>query len=155
MLLPATPGWVSLPVMVGGPRHSCVCSGGADKVTGGALKPLRLGPLPASLVGPFRPGPLFALWFAVVGFPSIPGGVVVVGGAFRRCVCLLRGAVCVGVCLVRSWWRGCGCVLRVCWCLCVHVWVCGPGRLGLADGVGVGVVGVCPGWSLATPGGGS
>ena len=48
----------------------CVCSGGADTVTGGGPKPLRLGPSPASPVGPFRPAPLFAVWFAVVGFPS-------------------------------------------------------------------------------------
>ena len=46
----------------------CVCSGGADTVVGGALKPLRLGPSPASHVGPFRPAPLFAVWFAVMGF---------------------------------------------------------------------------------------
>ena len=58
----------------------CVCSGGADTVTGGAPKPLRLGPSPASPVGPFRPAPHFAVWFAVVGFPSLPVGVVVVGG---------------------------------------------------------------------------
>ena len=61
----------------------CVCSGGADTVTRGAPKPLRLGPSPASPVGPFRPAPLFAVWFAMVGFPSLPGGVVVAGGAFR------------------------------------------------------------------------
>ena len=58
----------------------CVCSGGADTVTGGGPKPLRLGPSPASPVGPFRPAPLFAVWFVVVGFPSLPGGVVVVVG---------------------------------------------------------------------------
>ena len=60
----------------------CVCSGGADTVTGGAPKPLRLGPSPESLVGPYRPAPHFAVWFAVVGFPSLPGGVVVVRGVF-------------------------------------------------------------------------
>ena len=87
----------------------CVCSGGADTVTGGAPKPLRLGPSPAPPVGPFRPAPLFAVRFAVVGVPSLRGGVVVVGGGGcslflavllagvsppplvavrRRCVCL-------------------------------------------------------------------
>ena len=110
----------------------CVCSGGADTVTGGAPKPLRLGPSPASPVGPFRPAPLFAVWFAVVGFPVSPGWGGGGGGRFslflavllvcvsppplvvvrRRCVCLWRGAcargVCVSVCVVRSWWRGCG-----------------------------------------------
>ena len=33
----------------------CVCSGGADTVNGGAPNTLRLGPLPASPVGPLRP----------------------------------------------------------------------------------------------------
>ena len=32
MLLPATPGWVSLPVVVGGPRHSWLGSAGAGGV---------------------------------------------------------------------------------------------------------------------------
>ena len=77
----------------------------------------------------------------------------------RQCVSLWRGAcargVCVGVFVVRSWWLGCGCVFRVCWCVCGCVWVCSWGRLGLAAGVGVGVDGVCRGWSLATPGRGS
>ena len=98
----------------------CVCSGGADTVTGGAPKPLRLGPSPASPVGPFRSAPHFAVWFAVVGFPSLRGGVVVVGGGGvslflavllvcvsppplvvvrRRCVCLWRGACARGVCV--------------------------------------------------------
>ena len=35
----------------------CVSSGGADTVTGGAPKLLGLGPLPASPLGPFHPGP--------------------------------------------------------------------------------------------------
>ena len=118
----------------------CVCSGGADTVTGGGPKPLRLGPSPASPVGPFRPAPLSAVWFAVVGFLSLRGGVVVVGGGGllfldvllvcvsppplvvvrRRCVCLWRGAcargVCVGVCCVVC---GVWCVAVVCW------WGCG------------------------------
>ena len=59
----------------------CVCSGGADTVTGGAPKPLRLGPLPAFHGAPyFGPAPPFAVWFVVVGFPSLRGGMVVVGG---------------------------------------------------------------------------
>ena len=32
MLLPATPGWVSLPVLVGGPRHSWLGSVGGVAV---------------------------------------------------------------------------------------------------------------------------
>ena len=81
------------------------------------------------------------------------------GRGFSWFVCLWRVAcargVCAGVCVVRSWWCGCGCVFRVCSCVCVCVWVCGWGRLGLATGVGVGLVGLCCGWSLVTPGGGS
>ena len=92
------------------------------------------------------------------------------GGRFRGvgwgvsrdvCVCgaaRARGG-CAGVCVVCSWWWcGCGCVFRVCWCPCVCVCacvVCGGcfPWLGLAGGVGVGLAGVCCGWSLATPGG--
>ena len=101
-------------------------------------------------------------------FPATPGSgqlaaVVAVcvgwGGGFSWCVCLWRGActcgVCAGVCVVCSLWRGCGCVFRVCWCVCVCVWVCSQDRLGLTAGVGVGVVGVCRGWCLASSGGGS
>ena len=119
----------------------CVCSGGADTVTGGAPKPLRLGPSPASPVGPFRPAPLFAVRFAVVGVPSLRGGVVVVGGGGfslflavllacvsppplvvvrRRCVCLWRGACARGVCVgVRCVVCGVWCAVVVCW------WGCG------------------------------
>ena len=119
----------------------CVCSGGADTVTGAAPKPLRLGPSPAPPVGPFRPAPLFAVRFAVVGVPSLRGGVVVVGGGGcslflavllagvsppplvavrRRCVCLWRGACARGVC-VGVWCVVCGvwCAVVVCW------WGCG------------------------------
>ena len=117
-----------------------VCSGGADTVTGGAPKPLRLGPSPASPVGPFRPAPLFAVRFAVVGVPSLRGGVVVVGGGGfslflavlivcvsppplvvvrRRCVCLWRGACACGV-YVCVWCVVCGvwCAAVVCWWRC-------------------------------------
>ena len=119
----------------------CVCSGGADTVTGGAPKPLRSGPSPAPPVGPFRPAPLFAVRFAVVGVPSLRGGVVVVGGggcslflvvllagvsppplvAVRcRCVCLWRGACARGVCV------GVWCVVCGVWCaVVVWWWGCG------------------------------
>ena len=124
----------------------CVCSGGADTVTGGAPKPLRLGPSPAPPVGPFRPAPLFAVRFAVVGVPSLRGGVVVVGGGGcslflavllagvsppplvavrRRCVCLWRGACARGVC-VGVWCVVCGvwCAVVVCWWGCGGCVVC-------------------------------
>ena len=109
----------------------CVCSGGADTVTGGGGgKPLRLGPSPASPVGPFRPAPHFAVWFAVVGFPSLPGGVVVVGAFFAfpgRVACVRvpasPGCGSPSVCVfaarcVRAW--------CLCWCVCrefVAAWV--------------------------------
>ena len=71
--------------LTNGPRRIppyCLCSGGADTVTGGAPKPLRLGPSPASPVGPFRPAPSFRCLGCGRRFPVSPGwgGVVVVGG---------------------------------------------------------------------------
>ena len=135
----------------------CVCSGGADTVTGGAPKPLRLGSSPAFPVGPFRPAPLFAVRFVVVGVPPLRGGVVVAGGGggFRRSwLCCLRARrpllwswFAVGVCV-------CGAVrARVVSVLVCGAWfvVCGV-RWWCAGGV---VAGVWCGWSLATPGGGS
>ena len=134
----------------------CVCSGGADTVTGGGPKPLRLGPSPASPVGPFRPAPLFAVRFAVVGVPSLRGGVVVVGGGGFRCSWLC----CLRACrpLLWSWFAAgvcfCGAVrARVVSVLVCGAWfvVCGV-RWWCVGGV---VAGVWCGWSLATPGGGS
>ena len=72
------------------------------------------------------------------------------------CVSFVRGT-CVGGGVGVGVSSGCVCV---CVCACVVYWLfvvagpCSP-RLGLAAGVGVGVAGVCCGWSLATPGGGS
>ena len=64
----------------------------------------------------------FLLFLAVLLVCVSPAPLVVVR---RRCVCLWRGAcargVCAGVCVVQSWWRGCGCVFRVCSCVCVCV----------------------------------
>ena len=89
-------------------------------------------------------------------FRGVGWGFLVVCVFVARCVrvwclcwCACRGFVVV------AWVSGCGCVFRVCWCVRVSVWVCGWGPLGVAACVGVGVVGVCRGWSLATPGGGS
>ena len=90
-------------------------------------------------MGPFRPAPHFAVWFAVVGFPSLPGGLVVVGGVFRFfwlcCLCACLHLPClwfaVGVCV-------CGAVrARV-----VSVLVCVSCVRG---GVAVGVPSVCVG----------
>ena len=126
VLLPATPGWVSLPVVVGGPCHSWLgsaCGGGVWCVVcgGGVLVGLWLvcgvvGPSPLLAEVPvYYSPPLLAgfrcrWWWAV---PATPGW-----GPLAAVVC---GVWCVGV------WR---------WC-----------------GVGV-VAGVWCGWSLATPGGG-
>ena len=113
------------------------CSGGANTVTGGAPKPLRLGPSPASPVGPFRPAPHFAVWFAVVGFPSLRGRVVVVGGGVfavpGRVACVRVASssgcgspsVCVFVARGVRAWCLCWCVVRGLWCV-----VCGGGVLG-------------------------
>ena len=159
----------------------CVCSGGADTVTGGAAHHLRLGPSPSFFVGPLRSAPPFAVWFLVVGFPSLLGGVgwwwwggrllaipgrvacvrvsaspgcgsppvaaggprpllagpgrrsppllaAACGGQFRgvwwgvSCVACVCGAARAGVCVVCLWRLcGCGCVFRVCWRVC-GVW---------------------------------
>ena len=150
----------------------CVCSGGADTVAGGAPKTPEVGSLACVFRGPFSSRPPFRCMVCGGGFSDSPGWGGGGGGRFslslavllvcvspsplvvvrRGCVCSRRGAcargVCVGVCVVRSWRRGCGCAFRACWCVCVRVWVCGWGRLGLAAGVGVGDVGVCRRWSL-------
>ena len=124
MLLPATPGWVSLPVVVGGPRHSWLGSAGGGGVWcvvcgvwcvacgGGVLVALWLvcgvvGPSPLLAEVPvcYSP-PLLAgfrcrWWWAV---PATPGW-----GPLAAVVC---GVCCVAVV---CWW-GCG------WCV---VWL-GP-----------------------------
>ena len=127
VLLPATPGWVLLPLVVGGPRHSWLGSVGGGGVWcvvcgGGVLVELWLvcgvvGPSPLLAEVPvcFSP-PLLAgfrcRWCSAV--PATPG--------WGPLAAVVRGVWCVGV------WRRCG--------------------------VGV-VAGVWCGWSLATPCGGS
>ena len=102
-------------------------------------------------------------WGALFAFPGRVGCVRVPTspgcGSPPLCVfvarCVRAWCLCWCVCraFVVAWvWVCLPCVLV---CVCVHVWVCGWGWLGLPAGVGVGVVGVCHGWSLATPGGGS
>ena len=175
VLLPATPGWVSLPVAVGVPRHSWLGSaggGGVWCVVCGVWRSVLLGLwLVCGVVGPspllaevpvcYSP-PLLAgfrcrWWWAV---PATPGW-----GPLAAVVC---GVWCVAVV---CWW-GCGwCVV---WLVPRHSWrrfLCATPRhswLGFAGGGGVWcvvcgvwrwcvvgvVVGVCCGWSLATPGGG-
>ena len=120
----------------------CVCSGGADTVTGGAPKPLRLGPSPASPVGPYCPAPLFTVSCAVVGFPSLPSGVVVMGGAFR-----FSWPCCLCACPHRAWWWF---AAGVCVCGAVRACVVSV-RLCVScvrGGVGVGVSSLCVGVCL-------
>ena len=136
------PGWCHRGPLTNGPGRIppyCVCSGGADTVTRGAPKPLRLGPSPASPVGLFRLAPLFAVWFAVVGFLSLPGGVLVVGGAFR-----FSWPCCLCVCPHLPWlWFAVGvCVFGAVRARVVSVLVCVSCVRG---GVGVGVPSVCVG----------
>ena len=117
----------------------CVCSGGADTVTGGGSKPLKLGPSPVAPVGPFRAASDFAVWFAVVGFLSLPGGVVVVGGVFR-----FSWPCCLCACPHLTWlWFAVGvCVCGAVRARVVFVLVCVSCGRG---GVGVGVPSVCVG----------
>ena len=149
MLLPATPGWVSLPVVVGVPRHSWL------RVPGAVPRHSWLG---------------FAVGDGGVRFPATPGWglpVVVVcfaAGGVPCCVCfwclwLCAVAVlcCVlrvcGVCVVVAgvWWCG-GCVFRVCWCAWLRVCgipvVCGLVSPPLATpGLGALLRGpTTPGW---------
>ena len=139
VLLPATPGWVSLPVVVGGPRHSWLGSAGGGGVWcvvcgGGVLVGLWLvcgvvGPSPLLAEVPvcYSP-PLLAgfrcrWWWA---FPATPG--------WGPLAALLCGVWCVAsVC----WW-GCGwCVV---WLVPRHSWrrfLCATPRhswLGFAAG---------------------
>ena len=121
VLLPATPGWVSLPLVVGGPRHSWLGSAGGGGVWcvvcgGGVLVGLWLvcgvvGPSPLLAEVPmcYSP-PLLAgfrcrWWWAV---PATPG--------WGPLAALLCGVWCVAVV---CWW-GCGwCVV---WLVPRHSW---------------------------------
>ena len=156
MLLPATPGWVSLPVVVGGPRHSWLGSAGGGGVWCVAVVCWLLVPrhswrrflcatprhswLGFAAGGGGRSPPLLAgvrwrRWCVVCG-----GGVLVVGPS----PLLAEVPVCYSPPLLAGfrcrWW----CVVCGVWCAACGVrrwrvwWVCGW----------------C-GWSLATPGGGS
>ena len=172
VLLPATPGWVSLPVVVGGPRHSWLGSAGGGGVWcvvcgGGVLVGLWLvcgvvGPsqllaeVPVCYSPPLLAGFRCRWWWAV---PATPG--------WGPLAALLCGVWCVAVV---CWW-GCGwCVVwlvpRHSWrrLLCAtprHSWLGfaagGGGRsppllAGVACGVGVWCV-VCGVWCVVCGGG--
>ena len=134
MLLPATPGWVSLPVVVGVPRHSWL------RVSGAAPRPSWLG-----FAG--RGGGCFCGW----GSPVL----CVLVARRMRVVHVLVCVVCVcGVCVGGGVGVGAPSAC-VCVCVCVRVWSVGGVRCGAVWCVGGGVAGVWCDWSLATPGGGS
>ena len=112
VLLPATPGWVSLPVVVGGPRHSWLRVPGAvprhfllGSVGGGVWRGRSLGtPGGGSCVLlPATPG-WVSLPVVVCGPPPLLAGV-----RWRRW-CVVCGVWCVAVVC----WGGCG------WCV---VWL--------------------------------
>ena len=114
VLLPATPGWVSLPVVVGGPRHSWLgsaCGGGVWCVVCGVWRWCVGGVVAGvwcgwSLATPG--GGSCVLLPATPGWVSLP---VVVGGprhswlgsAFARVVCGVWCVVCGGGVLVGLW----------------------------------------------------
>ena len=174
MLLPATPGWVSLPVVVGGPRHSWLGSVGGVAVWcvvcgGGVLVGLWLacgvvGPSPLLAEVPvcYSP-PLLAgfrcrWWWAV---PATPGW-----GPLAAVVCGVWCVVCGGGVLV-GLWLVCGVVgpspllaeVPVCYSppllagFRCRWWWAVPATPGWGPLAAV-VCGVLVG-SLATPGGGS
>ena len=141
VLLPATPGWVSLPVVVGGPRHSWLGSVGGVAVWcvvcgAGVLVGLWLacgvvGPspllaeVPVCYSPPLLAGFRFRWWWAV---PATPG--------WGPLAALLCGVWCVAVV---CWW---GCGWRVVWLVPRHSWrrfLCATPRhswLGFASGGG-------------------
>ena len=113
MLLPATPGWVSLPVVLGGPRHSWLGSAGGGGVWcvvrgGGVLVGLWL------VCGAVGPSPLQWRFLCAtprhswLGFAAGGGGrspPLLAGVRWRRC-CVVCGA-----------WRWCvGGVVAGVWC---------------------------------------
>ena len=196
MRFPATPGWVSPPVVVGAPRHSWLRAPGAvhrhswlGSAGGGGVWPLATPGCGSWLQFPATPGWGVRWWRWWVGpchswlriSCAVPrhswlGSAGRGSGRFRgwgfpvlcvlvarrgRVVSVLVCVVCVGrVCVGGG--AGVG-VPSACVCVCVCVCVCGvlvacgfrsllpPG----VAGVGGGVAGVCCGWSLATPSGGS
>ena len=137
MLLPATPGWVSLPVVVGGPRHSWLRAPGA---------------VPRhSWLGSAGGGRVWWGWWLVCGVVGPSPLLAEVPGCYSPP--LPAGFRCWWWCAVprHSWLGPAG--GGGAWCVVCGVWcvVCGVRRWC----IGGVVAGVWCGWSLATPGGGS
>ena len=115
----------------------CVCSGGADTVTGGATKTPEVGSLACAPRGPFSSRPPFCCAVCGGWCPVSPGwgggggggGVFAVPGCVA-CGCVSpssgRGSppVCVFVARCVRAWCLCWCVVRGLWCV-----VCGGGVL--------------------------
>ena len=148
VLLPATPGWVSLPVVVGGPRHPWLGPAGGSGVWcvvcgGGVLVGLWLvcgvvGPspllaeVPVCYFPPLLAGFRCRRWWAV---PATPGW-----GPLAAVVCGVWCVVCGVRCVAVVCWWGCGwCVV---WLVPRHSWrrfLCATPRhswLGFAAGGG-------------------
>ena len=143
MLLPATPGWVSLPLVVGGPCHSWLGSVGGGGVwcvvcavwrwcVGGVVAGVWCG---WSLATPG--GASCVLLPATPGWVSLP---VVVGGPRHSWLGPLAAVVCGVWCVAVARWWGCGwCVV---WLVPRHSWrrfLCATPRhswLGFAAGGG-------------------
>ena len=125
----ATPGWSPLAVVVRGCLPPWLWSWLRYPATPGLGPPAVAVAVSVGLGGGFLVVCVFVAWCV---------------RAWCLCWCVCRVIVVVAWVLV--------CLPCVLVCVCVCVWVCGWGQLGFAAGVGVGVVGVRRGWSLATPG---
>ena len=160
MLLPATPGWVSLLAVVGGPRHSSLrvrgavpchswlgSAGGSGVWWGCGWCVVWLAEVPVCYSPPLLAGSRCQEWRAAPRHSWLgPAGC---GGVFRgwRCPLLCVFVVCVGVrggravlcvaCLwcLRCWWCGVvvrwGCLPRVLVCVVACVWCAGGLRFGV------------------------
>ena len=143
VLLPATPGWVSLPLVVGGPRHSWLGSVGGVAVWcvvcgGGVLVRLWLvcgvvGPspllaeVPVCYFPPLLAGFRCRWWWAVPATPGWGPLAAVVCGVWCVVCGVCSGGVLVGLGLVCGvwWWCVVGVVVGVWPVAVVCCWGCG------------------------------
>ena len=149
MRFPASPGWVSLAVAPGAPRHSWLRAPGAvprhswlESAGGGGVWSLATPGCRSRLRFPATPGwgfpgcgsqPLLAEGLGGGSRPLLAGvrrpprwvfPWVGVSRAVCACGAACARRVCAGVCGVCLWclcwwWCGCGCAFRVCLCVCV------------------------------------
>ena len=151
---PATPGWVSLPVVVGVPRHSWLRAAGAvprhswlGSAGGGGVRSLATPVYESWLRLPATPG-----WGLPVAVGCSVGGGVPCCVFFGVCGCAwwpCCGVFCVFVVslLLVVWFGGVAwvCLPHVCSVPLVCGWFSPPLSVRLAAGVCVGLVGVCCG----------